>query len=511
MSISIRRYVDITSGVGAGQAVPTRNFGLRIISQNLLIPAGHVIEMDSADEVGSYFGTASQEYKMAAEYFGFVSKLITRPKQISFVLWNAASIPAMIFGGSVNNTVAQLKLITAGELTIDVGGVPQAISGLNFSSITAYADAATIIKTALNAISGNPSLVTANVQYSANQNQFIVTGGVLGGAAPSLHIVANSTDPDDVAQELGFASSSVIETAGQAASTPIDVMINSSGEDDNFGSFAFVRDTDGSLLPTLDQVTELATWNKTQNVKYMFLVGVTPDDASAWSTALAGIGGIGMTLVAPNSGTYNELIPGENLAATDWSRPNASGNYMYLPNSLDKAPVSTDALADSYDALRINYVGQTQTAGQKIMFYQRGFLGGGATDPVDMAVYAGEQWLKDDITVAMLRMMLNLPNIPATEIGRTTALSNIQPSIQKALVNGVIAVGKALDQIQKSYIDQLTGVANSWRQVESKGYWINATIQSYVENGVTQYKVVYLLIYSKNDQIRKVEGSDVLI
>ena len=61
------------------------------------------------------------------------------------------------------------------------------------------------------------------------------------------------------------------------------------------------------------------------------------------------------------------------------------------------------------------------------------------------------------------------------------------------------------------YIAQVTGSQTAWQQVQSIGYWVNVVIQPYIVDGVTEYKAVYTLIYSKDDDIRLIQGSDILI
>jgi len=59
---------------------------------------------------------------------------------------------------------------------------------------------------------------------------------------------------------------------------------------------------------------------------------------------------------------------------------------------------------------------------------------------------------------------------------------------------------------------RITGDDLAWYQVQNTGYWLNADIQPYVTvDSRTEYKIVYVLIYSKDDAVRKVEGSHILI
>lgn len=80
MSISIKKYVDITSGVGGSAAVKERELILRLFTKDTKVPAGVVMEFTDINDVATTFGTASEEYKRAALYFGFVSKIITKAK-----------------------------------------------------------------------------------------------------------------------------------------------------------------------------------------------------------------------------------------------------------------------------------------------------------------------------------------------------------------------------------------------------------------------------------------------
>ena len=93
-SISITRYVDITSGVGAGAVVPTRDLVGRLFTGNILIPPQSFISFFDAAAVGSYFGTGSEEYARAVFYFSFISKSVTQPGYIQFARWvNSAAAP----------------------------------------------------------------------------------------------------------------------------------------------------------------------------------------------------------------------------------------------------------------------------------------------------------------------------------------------------------------------------------------------------------------------------------
>lgn len=511
MTISIKRYVDITSGQGGEAALPGRKFGLRVNTQNQLVPAGAVIKTTLLTDVESLFGTASDEYKIAVKYYGFVSKQINAPRHMSFVRWNQVAVPPAIYGSSLLAPVSTFAGITDGSLAIgteDFNDEPTNVTGIDFSTATTFADVATILQTALRA-SAVAQLANATVVYDTNRNILILTG-TTPNVGDSLVVYPSATPENDVGSLAGWRTGLQIEQLGTAAKTPLTSVTTSTQNDDDFGSFTFA----GAVVPTdLDDVVAIGEWNHAQNVKFVYCVQVTPADAALYYNALKGFSGVAMTLKAPRDAgsDHPETCPAEILGSTNFNQPAASQNYMYYQFDNRLPAVFDDTAATLYDSLRVNYMGQTQTAGQKLSFYQTGFLTGGDQAPIDMAVYTGEMWLKDALLVSVMNGLLALPSLPANAQGRITLLSLLQTPVDKAIFNGVISPGKDLDDLKISYIKQLSGSAEAWRQVQSKGYWLDASILSAVENGRTVYYADYLLIYGKNDQIRKVTGRNALV
>ena len=111
MAINFIKYVDIKSGVGAGASVARVEPILRIISSNALIPTSTVVEFDTVPEVGSYFGTSSEEYRRASFYLCFVSKSITSPNKISFYKYNSTDSNALIYGGKTQKVLTDFTAI----------------------------------------------------------------------------------------------------------------------------------------------------------------------------------------------------------------------------------------------------------------------------------------------------------------------------------------------------------------------------------------------------------------
>ena len=509
MPISFNKYINIVSGVGGAAQAATRDLTFRLFTTSGEVFPDVIAEFsrDQLGDIADLFGSGSEEYQRALFYFGFVSKSLSQPKSISYVRWANNGTPPIIHG-SAPATIAVLQATytagTPGDFFITIGADTLHVQNLDFSAATTYSDVATALQSAIQTQGASfPSFVGASVSYNAVDNRFDFISSSVGDLTISSAVGTTL----DAAVNLGWLDSATFIN-GVNAQSVTDILSASTEENNNFGSFDFIRKTDNLSLA---EVKEAAQWSQAQNVRFQFQHHVTAVDAAAWAAELGDIGSLGLSLVNDiASDDYPEMLPCAVLAATDYTRRAAVQNYMYQQAELE-ASVTTTADSNAYDALNINYYGNTQQAGQILSFYQRGFLMGTGTDPVDMGVFANEQWLKDDIGVKLMNSFLGLPQIPASQTGRSQLLAAVQPTINQGLTNGAISTGKDLTEVQKIFITNITGNELSWRDVQSNGYWIDIEIVEEQENNQTIYVAKYTLIYSKNDVVRKVDGQHVLI
>jgi hypothetical protein len=509
MPISQSQYVDITSGVGGASQVPNRSLGGMIITGNTLCPTGTILNFTSAAAVGTYFGTGSEEYARAVFYFGWVSKNITSPQLLSFYFWNNDVATAnLIFGAPPIDTLSQFNAITSGELELTMGGFTHTLTGINLSAAGSLAAVATDIQTAIQAYSaGGAAWTGATVSYNSTSGAFNLVSGATGVDTIAVQAAASS----DLAGPLGWLSPSTVLSNGSAAQTITAMLTALISQSNNFGSFLFTN----GLSVSLTNIEAAANWNHSlnPNIQFMYTVQVSPSNASSWQAALNQIGGITLTLASPGAAAtteYPEMCPMMILAATNYAATNSVQNYEFQEFTLTPS-VTTNASYQTYTNLSINFYGQTQAAGQLIQFYQQGVMFGLAVDPLDQNTYANEIWFKDALGAALMNLLLALSQVPANSTGQAQVLSTIQSIINQALQNGTISVGRTLTEQQQLYIAQITGSSTAWQQVQNAGYWVGATIQTYTVGSNTEYKIVYTLIYAKDNVIRLIQGSDILI
>lgn len=529
MTISLTRYIDITSGLGGGAVATTRSLVGRLFTDSQYISPGTFVSFSDAASVGTYFGTTSEEYYRAVFYFSYSNTSFQRPQSIQFARWVDVAVAPKVFSANATAVFALATWtgVSDGKLTITIGATTVTTGAMNFSGAADGAAVAAIIQAAIrSAGSGGGSVFTAcTVTYggAAPYAGFTFTGGATGANAIVIAAPGSGTNvtgvaylgwlPQQTIATSGAVSVGSIWTAGSAVETITAMLTASASLSNNFGSFLFLT----NLALTLAEVKEAAEWNEEQNVMFMYTVGVIAANASAWaaaSTGLGSTGGVGLTLSPVYSAVeYPEQLPMMIEAATDYTAQNSVQNYMYQQVEDLTASVTTNANADVYDALSVNYYGQTQTAGNLISFYQRGLLQGSAisTNILDMNAYVNEIWLKDAAGVALLNLLLGVGRVPANNQGKGQVLGILQDVINQALNNGTISVGKTLSAIQQSYITNVTGDNKAWYQVQNAGYWIDCSISTIPDVSPTQYQANYIIIYSKDDTVRKVVGVQTLI
>ncbi len=499
MPITFSKYVDITSAVGGVAQATARELILRLMTTSVLIPTESVVEFDTLAEVGTYFGTTSDEYLQATFYFGFVSKLATSPTKISYARYSLVDTAPLIIGESKVFDVSDFDSISDATFTITLGAIQEDIV-VDFtvpSVVLSLAAVATRVEDAIQAANVAAVYASCTVVYDAVESRFDFTGGDVGDLPIAIEPTGSGTDLSPI---IGWEEPTARFSDGIAAETLTSFLTASTALSNNFGSFAFV----GALSSA--NVLEIAIWNDGENVKFMYLQRVSQSTAQTIVDLIDTLSGTGLTLQSISATEFPWLAPGSVMAATPYSRRASVQNYMFQQFSLT-ASVTTDALSDFYDGIKVNYYGVTQQAGSDLAFYQRGFLMGLATDPIDMGVYANEVFLKDSIGVSIMNLLLAVSAVPANASGIAQVLASIQAPIELALFNGSISVGKTLNATQVAFVTSITGDPNAYIQIQNSGYWITAVIE---ESG-GEFKVVYTLIYSKNDTVRKVEGSHLLI
>lgn len=490
MAISIKKYVDITSGTNNIQTATEKELIARFFTTNSKCPT-NAVELDSLKDVGTFFGTDSEEYKVSSIYFNFVNKYQRQPKKVSFFRDFTGGIKGFITGTEAP-VLAELKTITAGKLKISINGIVEETSALDLSAVTDMSDVASILQDAVQALTAD-EFASATVTYSVTNKVFTLELGIKSNAKVEL-----ISTPLSVSLKWDIVSDGYADTA-----TVEDVLEASYQNSNNFGTFAFIS------VQSSDDIVKIAKANRDLHPsEFMFVAQVDNSNYSTIQELVKDVDGISLELCNSGEAKYNFVIPMAITATTDYNKENGTQNYMYQQIDGVGIIVDDDNTAYNLDRKLVNYYGRTQQAGQKIAFYQNGVMQG---DYQDQSVFMNEVWLKDALTTKFINYFLVTPNWYANKAGQGIGNGLAFEVIDRAKINGTITTEKELTDIDKVYIYNITNDENAWRQVYMEGYYFMSSINKEVINNQVIYKFNYTLVYSKGDSIKKVEGRNILI
>ena len=507
MSIPISKYVAITSAVANTAEASRKDLIPRVFTTNELFAANTVYEFTSAADVGAFAGTLSAEYLFASEYFGWVSKTATQADKISFMRYSFDALAPYIYSTQDLTALATLTAITDGSMIVNLGGTSYTITGLDFSSAESYADIASVLQTAIQANTDGGDLWTsAAVEYVTSPAGFKLTGGETG--ANEISYAETADEGTDISGLIGWTSGTgAVISNGTDAQTISDILDKTIDLSTNFLTFGFLTPADA-----IDNLSAIGSWVNTQNMNYRFCFDLGASNyADAIETAASYEGMTANYNINYGDTSINPawIMPAILPATTNYDKVNGVKNYMFQEFDEQAVAVGVDdgTLYQTLDNLCINYNGQTQKSGQKIAFYQNGFN----ADGTDTAVYDNEAWLKDAITTDMLNAFLGLDFISADSDGIAILTGVLQNNCDEALNNHVFSRPRTLTTSEKAYINQVTGDDNGYLDVQNNGYTFTVEITTETSGSATVYVGSYTLIYLKNNVIRKVEGSNILI
>lgn len=254
MAISITRYVDIVSSVGAGSSVPRRSLTGRIFTQNQLVPTNGFVTFTSAAEVGSWFGTSSNEYKRAVYYFGWVSKNGVTPPSIDYARYTTSSTFPQVFGNIQPQSMGLYNTITGGTIGLTLGDHTQTFSAFNFTSISNLSDVASILQTGFRAaFPSDPLWSGLTVVYDSVRGSFNIQGG--SNSAPAVIRVLEGTFGQPLGALLGWISGPTLIISDGIGATPPQILGNIQSQ--SAGMYSPI--TDGSFKLTIGSFTHSFT------------------------------------------------------------------------------------------------------------------------------------------------------------------------------------------------------------------------------------------------------------
>lgn len=512
------RYIKITSTNIGTPEISDRDFGGLVFTEKTSILVNGVskdfalnkmIEVYNAEQARKYFGSDADETEIATQYFGYRSPRGFSPRRLCFVRKDTAETPVEAitringltnnFGGfmfvdSAKYTVKEMEDVVKYNNTLDhryefALSFPCEVNATG----SAASDSALIGET-------NARDFVMKLANGETLPEYTGSSVWLGHRKEDEGSIEYFGAKFYLAGEfcLYTTTPAVVDVYKCTSSYWATDLTNNPGVDTTH--WEIVQKYDSNATYAKDDICSYN--NNVYKMTKVYAAGDTmnnpAEDVSHWEM-VEYINGENPAIAA--------FMPLAIFGSVRYDGNNTVTNYMYKQFASQKFTVDDETEADEYDALCVNYIGLVQANGGRKAFSQQGYnINGEAIN-----TYVNECWMKSEVQTALLNLFLDSEIVDAEDEGELLVYNTISSAALKAKNNGTISVGKTLDDDQKTAVYQLTQDNEAWRTVQDAGYWLNVDIRRVTEQGKTFYKAFYLLVYSKDDAILKVEGQHALV
>lgn len=466
MTIPASAFVQVVPSVLSAGSPPISMSGL-FVTNDTSIPIGTVQSFGNAAAVSSWFGPSSNQAALANVYFSGYSGATSLPGNLLFVQYNTAAVDAYVRGGSLAAmTLSELQALS-GTISININGTAYTTASINLSSATSFANAATIIQTALTTAGA-----ACTVTWDTLRTAFVIATTTSGTAGS----VAFPTDSSLSPSLLLTAAKGAVQSAGAAANTPAGVMNTVIGVTTDWASFS----TD--YLPDLTDMEGFATWVNGQNSRFLYVP--YDDDAAALSPNASGIIGTitasydGVCCIYNPSGLVAAFIMGA-IASINFSATGGRITFAYRAQTGLTPDITS---LTQYQALIGNHYNAyvaVASATQAFQFFQNGQVSG-TWEWLDS--YVNEIYFNNALQSAWLQLLASTNAIPFTRSGQSMLANALQPTINQMLAFGAAVAGGELSGTQASEVNAACGGLNAAQSIENYGYFLylpipNTTVQ----------------------------------
>lgn len=506
MAININELIPVTSGIqnppqGAGILA-----GLMLTTNTLIPTTSPVLRFSSLDLVGEFFGTTSNEYLVATNYFNGWDEAITQPSYLYFGLFPTSALAPYLRSATVANQailLQQLSGITSGNLTVSSDGVTYSASKINLSTATSLSQVASLLETAI--VTANPTLTSFTITFSGITNTFNLTNGVTGSLSTMGYCTAGASP--DIATILGLTQSTgAILSQGQDAQTPAQNLAILQKYWQDTSLIFTVDDLGDTTEATFLAIAQWINQNTNNTVGFLAFDNETATTQSNDTTSLVyQINQLELnnTAVVYNTPNICAFISG-CFAGQDYSAVGTAisvawksqQGLAYSVNDNDIATILTSKGVNFYGDYTLNN-GNTQA----FSLLQPGSICGvwGYIDNL-----LASAWIGRSIQVSLAQLFNGATQITGGTAGQEMIFQNIDNVMQTMLPaekggNGIIALGLTFDKATQQQYQAQYGI-NINVVLTNNGYAIIPGVQT-SEQRAKRVGAIWTVLYAKGSAI----------
>lgn len=532
------------------------------------IPVGTVQPFPTLVSVQNWFGATSPEAVLAKVYFGAFIGAAKTPGVLYFAQFNAASVAAYTRGGTVAGlTLAQIQSLS-GTLGLTIDGIPQLSAAINLAGATSFSNAAALITTGINNVTGRFEGTAAQAAAADVMNVTAVTSGQLNigdvltgtGVDAGLTIVSFGTGTGGVGtyhvstvtgfasadvksagvgtvtydslraafvvtspttgvnSSVGFATGSLaagvkltaatgaVQSLGAAAAVPAALMNTITNVTQNWALFMTV------VEQTLSVKLAFTAWVQGTTERYGY-VGHDSDAAALTANASGTFGAIvnaaaddGIIPVYDNSGTGTmaAFICGI-CASIDFTQKNGRTTFAYRGQAGLTPQVVDATSASNLIANGYNFYGQYATANQQFQLLQPGQISG-AWKWID--AYVDQIYFNAQFQLAGVELMVNSKALPYNVRGYNSVRGAYLDPIQQMSNFGAFVSGVLLSTAQAQEINNATGDSAAASTLQNTGYYLQVSAAS-AQTRAARLSPPSAFYYTDGGSIQKIDLSSI--
>ena len=419
-----------------------------VLTLDTAVPIGTVKEFVNKDDVGAFFGLASQEAQWAAYYFQGRNNSTAQPGKMLFAQYPRAAVAAYLRGGSLATmTLAQLQAFT-GTIILTVNGTVGTSASINLATATSFSDAATKIAAGF-------TLPNFTVTYDSVRSAFLFTSSTTGVAST----ITFATGTISTGLKLTSATGAILSQGADAA-VPLTFMSGVKALTLNWAAFSSV------FQASTAEAEAFAQWESQQTNRFAYVLWdnavaalTYPDTTTALSVIIAanygGVVGIYCDPTADPHGYAAAMVLGV-AASIDFNRTN--GRITFAFKYLDGIPVSvtTEANASVLAQNGYNFIGQYATANSNFTFFYPGSITGAYKFADE---YFDQIYLNSQLQLSLMGLLVAMNSIPYNAVGNSLISAACQDPINQALNFGSIVPGVTLSAAQIAQVNTAAGLA----------------------------------------------------
>lgn len=464
MSIPASQLVDVVPSVlpAGGTAL---DLVATILTQSHRPEIGTVKRFTSPADVGSYFGLASTEYSMAAQYFTGFTGATKTPAALNFAQYAEAAVPSYVHGASIASLgVAGLDALS-GSLSVVLDGHTYTAPTLSFTGVTSFSAAAAAIQAAFAAdlpVGGTAPVVS----FYSLSGAFKIASGVAGSASTAAFATGTLADTLRLTALTG-----AVVSQGSAPSTPASVMSGVVGQTTDFATFTTAWEA------SVVEAVAFAAWTTSTNGRYLYVSWSTDmQNTVSGSTEtvayLVGVNGSNSNgvfpIYAPTNGALAAAFVCGYAASIDFTSTNGRATAAFRGAPGLSPDVTTGAVSSALIANGVNFVGSFSTANDVFTVLYPGFVSG-EFDYADS--YLNEIWLTNQMQLAIVAGLVASKSVPYAGAGYALILAWLTDPVMQAVDFGMIVPGVALSTAQVAELRAQAGLDISI-PLTQQGYYL---------------------------------------